>query len=795
MLTIGNEEFRNLEEQVEKNKSDILYMLEEEGVLNQFGIKVVGQATTSDELPIPSSYTGDFGDAYAIGATSPYTLYIYTRANGTHPNNYWFNIGQFPLQGPKGADGATGARGPEGPEGKQGPQGPQGKQGPQGIQGPTGPQGPQGVQGNPGPKGDPGRSFQVVGILDSASALPTPTEETRNQAYLVPDATEPGTYDLYVITGTTSLVWENAGHIETVQGPAGPAGAQGPQGAQGPAGPAGPQGPAGTTDYAQLLNIPIIPQDLSVESFVPTAGVTYYNTAAEQFNSTYGFVEPGLLYTAGTDPFSSIVSYEPLANKLRADTRTRLVASQWKTISFQGKLFELNKDEVNHQIYPAEEFVYSMGGCFQPLLDQAKFPISKFKCENNAPSTDIMGADEKGTYRELHFNITQDSAIVRVEKIRIYRDSTYIAREGTIANVQEPSIYFDPEGTVYRYRMTLNAKQYIYTDYFVIRAVSLNDAYEVGIYPYADGNSWGEHPTSYDVDFYSFTLPTADIYIERKVGDSSKYSTATVYRNDRKIPVKSQPEKLLPEPALDVTNWNSLKLSVGTPTVTYDTTDGITVHSNSSVELKTPTGTSKSLNSEFKVPIVAGDGITIAPNAAGDKVEISSASSVSLPIDVPYDESQDIVVLDQDNEPFAGRAPVLTVTSQWRRINVGQRYSLIHGSSYYVINSYEPAYANRNYLSSAQPFQFISANFSGGGYDFKISRCPLLRCDDKTRLYCFKYTHFDSNGSPIDVYFQTDDHGVPQNNATIVPYSNPTPVSTSFTLKDFQVYTCNDRAQ
>ena len=647
MLTIGNEEFRNLEEQVEKNKNDILYMLEEEGALNQFGIKVVGQVTTSDELPIPSSYTGDFGDAYAIGATSPYTLYIYTRANGTHPNNYWFNIGQFPMPGPAGSNGATGPRGPEGPQGPQGIQGPQGKQGAQGIQGPVGPRGPQGVQGDPGPKGDPGRSFQVVGILDSASALPTPTEETRNQAYLVPDTTEPGTYDLYVITGTDNLVWENAGHIETVQGPAGPAGAQGPQGPQGPAGPAGATGPAGTTDYAQLLNIPIIPQDLSVESFVPTAGVTYYNTAEEQFNSTYGFVEPGLLYTAGTDPFSSVVSYEPLANKLRADTRIIMVPSRWQTISYQGKLFELNKDEVNHQIYPAEEFVYSMGGCFQPLLDQAKFPISKFKCQGNAPSTDIMGADEKGTYRELHFNITEDSTIVRVEKIRIYRDSTYIAREGNIADVMEPSIYFDPEGTVYRYRMTLNAKQYIYTDYFVIRAVSLNDAYEAGIYPYADGDSWGEHPTSYDVDFYSFTLPTEDIYIERKVGDSSKYSNTTVYRNDRKIPVKSQPEKLLPEPALDVTNWNSLKLSVGTPTVTYDTTDGITVYSNSSVELKTPTGTSKSLNSEFKVPIVAGDGITIAPNAAGDKVEVKSVAP--LTVELPLEGESRSVVASNDS--------------------------------------------------------------------------------------------------------------------------------------------------
>lgn len=256
MLTIGNEEFRNLEEQVEKNKSDIMYMLEEEGVLNQFGIKVVGQELTVDALPAPTEYTGDFGDAYAIGATSPYTLYIYTRANGTHPNNYWFNIGQFPLQGPKGADGATGPRGPQGPKGDQGIQGPQGKQGAQGIQGPVGPQGPQGVQGDPGPKGDPGRSFQVVGILDSASALPTPTEETRNQAYLVPDTTEPGTYDLYVITGTDTLVWENAGHIEAVQGPKGDVGPQGPMGSQGPKGDQGERGLAGFSIY--LVDEPIL---------------------------------------------------------------------------------------------------------------------------------------------------------------------------------------------------------------------------------------------------------------------------------------------------------------------------------------------------------------------------------------------------------------------------------------------------------------------------------------------------------------------------------------------------------
>ena len=245
MLTIGNEEFRNLEEQVEKNKSDILFILEEEGTLNQFGIKVVGQIANASNLPDPATYTGDFGDAYAVGAASPYVMYIYTRANGTHPNNYWFNIGQFPVPGPAGADGATGPQGPQGLQGLQGPIGPQGKQGPQGIQGPVGPRGPQGVQGDPGPKGDPGQSFQIVGILNSTSMLPTPTEEIRNQAYLVPDTTEAGTSDLYVITGTDTLVWENAGHIESVQGPKGEPGPQGPTGPEGKQGERGPQGPQG----------------------------------------------------------------------------------------------------------------------------------------------------------------------------------------------------------------------------------------------------------------------------------------------------------------------------------------------------------------------------------------------------------------------------------------------------------------------------------------------------------------------------------------------------------------------
>ena len=137
MIEINGKQFRNIQEQVEKNKQDIQFILEEEGVLNEFGIKVVGQETSTDNLPTVAEYKEDnenwaYGDAYAIGTQAPYELYILTRANGTHPNDYWFNIGEFPAPGPQGI------------------QGPQGEQGIQGETGATGATGAQGVQGNPG---------------------------------------------------------------------------------------------------------------------------------------------------------------------------------------------------------------------------------------------------------------------------------------------------------------------------------------------------------------------------------------------------------------------------------------------------------------------------------------------------------------------------------------------------------------------------------------------------------------------------------------------------------------------
>ena len=111
MLKIGDKEYRNLQEQVEKNMQDIKFILEEEGVLNEFGITVIGQEETIAGLPAIDEdefIELPYGAAYAIGEEPPYTLYIKTRANGTHPTDYWFDIGQFPMPGPTGQDGEDG---------------------------------------------------------------------------------------------------------------------------------------------------------------------------------------------------------------------------------------------------------------------------------------------------------------------------------------------------------------------------------------------------------------------------------------------------------------------------------------------------------------------------------------------------------------------------------------------------------------------------------------------------------------------------------------------------------------
>lgn len=107
MLKFGNKEFRNLQEQVDKNKDDIQDFLKGKNVLNQFGIKVIGQVDSEGELPPAEEYQGEYGDTFAVGDEAPYDLYVFTRPfEDDIDTNHWFNIGQFPKPGPAGADGS-----------------------------------------------------------------------------------------------------------------------------------------------------------------------------------------------------------------------------------------------------------------------------------------------------------------------------------------------------------------------------------------------------------------------------------------------------------------------------------------------------------------------------------------------------------------------------------------------------------------------------------------------------------------------------------------------------------------
>ena len=125
MLKFGNKEFRNLQEQVFKNMSDIAQITEGTMVLDEFGIKVVGEVDTLADLPTVAEYKADhedwaYGDAYAVGTEAPYALYILTRANDTLDSDHWFDIGEFPMPGPQGETGPQGPIGPQGPQGNTG---------------------------------------------------------------------------------------------------------------------------------------------------------------------------------------------------------------------------------------------------------------------------------------------------------------------------------------------------------------------------------------------------------------------------------------------------------------------------------------------------------------------------------------------------------------------------------------------------------------------------------------------------------------------------------------------------
>ena len=78
------------------------------------GINVVGNVPAENMLPDPELYTGEYGDAYAVGLDYPYIYFAFTRPTNVQPKNHWFEIGVFPGIGPKGDTGPAGPQGPTG---------------------------------------------------------------------------------------------------------------------------------------------------------------------------------------------------------------------------------------------------------------------------------------------------------------------------------------------------------------------------------------------------------------------------------------------------------------------------------------------------------------------------------------------------------------------------------------------------------------------------------------------------------------------------------------------------------
>lgn len=257
MIEINGKTFRNLEDQV----AYLSEALQAGKLIDELGIKVLGVYSTIEQAKaaIPGPY--DYGDAFSIGTTKPYDLYIFTRNIED-----FVNFGSFPGKGKDGKDGEQGPKGEKGDQGERGPRGERGFQGPVGEQGPRGFEGKIGPVGAQGPKGDVGPAFNVKATLASTSQLPTPTGHMQSLgwAYLIPN--EAGVKHIWVIQGEDSLSWIDIG----------------PSGVQGPQGPAG-KGIDSLTDLNLTLGETTVQYDTTNGISINSTGRTTYQEGQTDF--------------------------------------------------------------------------------------------------------------------------------------------------------------------------------------------------------------------------------------------------------------------------------------------------------------------------------------------------------------------------------------------------------------------------------------------------------------------------------------------------------------------------------
>ena len=357
MIEINGKTFRNLEDQV----AYLSVALQEGKLIDELGIKVLGVYSTIEQAKaaIPGPY--DYGDAFSIGTTKPYDLYIFTRNIED-----FVNFGSFPGKGKDGKDGEQGPKGEKGDQGERGPRGERGFQGPVGEQGPRGFEGKIGPVGAQGPRGPVGPAFNVKATLASTSQLPTPTPymQSIGTAYLIPN--EAGVKHIWVIQGEDSLSWVDIG----------PSGVQGPQGAPG-------KGIDSLTNLDLTLGETTVQYNTTTGISIASTGRTTYQEGQTDFTTD---LQLPIIAGEGISIDKDAAAEKLVINGLKAIELTsslelsgRLPADQLAIVS--------ERNPKDYILYKGE--IYYLNTAIQ-TADQVVYEHIKYDKETNKPSLKML---------------------------------------------------------------------------------------------------------------------------------------------------------------------------------------------------------------------------------------------------------------------------------------------------------------------------------------------------------------------------------------------------------------------
>ena len=242
MLVYNNKEYRNLQEQVQKNKADIEDWKSKQETLANWGIRIVGQI--EEESDLPEDYEGEYGDAYQVGTGDSAKYFAWIRPTTEVAKDHWMDMGSLSIAGPQGPAGDeitdikfVSSESKVVPDGSKqtdntirvtmsdgrnidftvkayADKGDQGDQGIQGIQGVQGPKGDKGDKGDVGPQGEMGPTapaYHIIGSVESTEQLPDPAVlKDLSGAYLIG-------IQLWIQIGKTldEAKWTYLGDIDT----------------------------------------------------------------------------------------------------------------------------------------------------------------------------------------------------------------------------------------------------------------------------------------------------------------------------------------------------------------------------------------------------------------------------------------------------------------------------------------------------------------------------------------------------------------------------------------------------